>query len=109
MHHSLPAGWRVSNSSGSWSAPAKQDRHEIDNIADDEGLEPEDLRPDSPGWEDMEDDVEELSIKCLFCDERYSTFDLFDDHQIAVHQFDLRRACRKNCEYPSAQIPHSVT
>lgn len=105
MHCSLPPGWRVSNSSGSWSAPIQQEHYDIVNIAEDEGLDPEDLRPDSPGWEDMEDDAEELSIKCLFCEERCSSFDLFDDHQIAVHQFDLRQTCRQNCMYPSAQSP----
>ncbi|KAK3068676.1 hypothetical protein LTR53_013563 [Teratosphaeriaceae sp. CCFEE 6253] len=72
MNSSLPAGWRVSNSSGSFSAPTAppedSDSDEGENVP---GLTEEDLRPDSPGWEDVEEDVEKTSIKCLICDEKF--------------------------------------
>ena len=85
----LPPGWRVSNSSGSWSAPA------INNdgpAEDDDGaamLENEDLRPDSPGWEDMEDDTEVQNIKCLLCDSVFGNTEPMLEHCRTEHKFDL--------------------
>lgn len=95
MHNSLPAGWRVSNSSGSWAAPAHTSDDEDVGIAAG-GLEPDDLRPDSPGWEDMEDDTEPLTIKCLFCEDHTPDFPSFHDHVSVAHHFNFREACREH-------------
>jgi hypothetical protein len=95
MQHTLPAGWRMTNSSGSWSAPAHPDEDEED-IADREGLQPEDLRPDSPGWEDVEEDTgDEIKVQSLFCEKQFKSFDEFDVHEKEVFGFDLRSVARK--------------
>ena len=100
---SLPTGWRVSNSSGSYSGPAKRDEStesdgdessgEDDSIAnsnedvDNLGL---DIRPDSPGWEDAEpDDEEPVHIKCLFCSSTFLAANEMLDHCTMGHGFDF--------------------
>lgn len=88
MQH-LPAGWRVSNSSGDYSTPSNRVDDGDDDLEGDEGLEAEDLRPDSPGWEDMEDDVEELSLKCLLCDRKLNAVRAMVDHCKQEHAFNL--------------------
>ena len=86
----LPAGWQVTNSSGSWSAPAESDDiNDDDAQSGDGGLEAEDLRPDSPGWEDVEDDVEPLSLTCLLCSKIVDQPRSLVDHLQTEHEFDL--------------------
>ncbi|EMD00791.1 hypothetical protein BAUCODRAFT_29160 [Baudoinia panamericana UAMH 10762] len=91
MNNSLPPGWRVSNSQGSWSAPSAPqiDRHIEDDDGDDGGLDDEALRPDSPGWEDVEDDTEPTSFKCLLCEDHFETVRQMVDHAQQNHDFDL--------------------
>ncbi|KAK5125968.1 hypothetical protein LTR85_011323 [Meristemomyces frigidus] len=84
----LPAGWSVSNSTGSWTAPAYKEEDD-DELQGEDGLEAEDLRPDSPGWEDMEDDTEELNLKCLLCDEKFNAVRAMVGHCKGTHDFDL--------------------
>ncbi|KAK5133543.1 hypothetical protein LTR08_007582 [Meristemomyces frigidus] len=76
LQEHLPAGWRVQNSSGTFSAPAQSYSDEEDEgparpRRGDDGLDEEDLRPDSPGWEDVEPegDVEVVEVICLGCEE----------------------------------------
>ncbi|RMZ23360.1 hypothetical protein D0859_12601 [Hortaea werneckii] len=82
MQNGLPAGWRVSNSGGSWQAAAAPDRDDEDaaEIGAEEGLEPEDLRPDSPGWEDVEEENEELQVKSLLDEQIFSSVRAMVEH-----------------------------
>lgn len=98
----LPAGWSVSNSSGSWTAPAYQNEDD-DVLQGEDGLEAEDLRPDSPGWEDMEDDTEEISLKCLLCDEKFNAVRVMVDHCKQSHSFDLDVIRKANSKWRSAR------
>jgi len=92
----LPSGWRVSNSSGSWSAPAYDDERFGDDDRDDDTPNDGDLGPDSPGWEDMEDDTETLSIKCLLCPDLFASAQAMLDHCKAEHQFDLEQIRKRH-------------
>ncbi|KAF2773218.1 hypothetical protein EJ03DRAFT_323722 [Teratosphaeria nubilosa] len=96
MQSGLPAGWRVTNSEGSWSAPARDE--ENDDIALDSGLEPEDLRPDSPGWEDVEpeEESEGVKIKSFFDDVYTPTYEEWSKREIEVHRFDFGAVCREH-------------
>ncbi|KAI6914690.1 hypothetical protein KC318_g1031 [Hortaea werneckii] len=82
MQNGLPAGWRVSNSGGSWQAAAAPDRDDEDaaEIGAEEGLEPEDLRPDSPGWEDVEEENEELQVKSLLDEQVFPSVRAMVEH-----------------------------
>ena len=89
----LPPGWRMSNVSGAYTGPPPAP--EDDNIdgdrssasGDDEDL---DIRPDSPGWEDVEPDAEEnLSVKCLLCQQSFDQIPLMLQHCHETHTFDF--------------------
>ncbi|TKA78292.1 hypothetical protein B0A55_04754 [Friedmanniomyces simplex] len=90
MNNTLPPGWRVVNNTGSWSEPAPPPDSGSDS---DEGnsLTEDDLRPDSPGWEDVEEDVEVASIKCLICDEKLDGTRKLVGHCRENHELDLDR------------------
>ncbi|KAK3628382.1 Ribosomal protein arginine N-methyltransferase rmt3 [Elasticomyces elasticus] len=92
MENILPPGWRVVNNTGSWSAPAPP-RQDDSSGSDDEGdLTAEDLRPDSPGWEDVEaDEGEVASIKCLICEERVEGARKMVGHCKEIHSLDIDR------------------
>ncbi|KAK0345616.1 hypothetical protein LTR91_005602 [Friedmanniomyces endolithicus] len=90
MNNSLPPGWRVINNTGTWSAPAAPPDSGSDS-EDDIGLTDEDLRPDSPGWEDVEEEVEVASIKCLICDEKLDGARKMVVHCMESHSLDLDR------------------
>ncbi|KAK4569439.1 hypothetical protein LTR86_003202 [Recurvomyces mirabilis] len=101
MNGKLPAGWRVSNSTGAWSAPSHvEDNSDNDDIDDgndistnfrgaEGGLTEEDLRPDSPGWEDVEDDVETESFTCLLCEVTKPKVRDIVQHMKVEHEFDF--------------------
>lgn len=103
MNH-LPPGWSVSNSSGSYSAPAAPidgDSYYAEGDGDDEvggveGLTEEDLRPDSPGWEDVEDDTESTSYQCLVCDDRETSVRALVKHAKDDHDLDLDSVRKEN-------------
>ncbi|KAK1064465.1 hypothetical protein LTR12_007080 [Friedmanniomyces endolithicus] len=90
MNNSLPAGWRVINNTGTWSAPAAPPDSGSDS-EDGNPLTEEDLRPDSPGWEDVEEEVEVASIKCLICDEKLDGARKMVVHCMEIHSLDLDR------------------
>ena len=93
----LPAGWSVSNNTGNWSAPAHREVDDEDEtLAQDEGLEPGDLRPDSPGWEDVEEEVDELSVKCLLCHQDLPAVRKMVEHCKLDHGFDLDEVRKAN-------------
>lgn len=99
--HSLPPGWRVNNSSGSYSGPPRQDEppgSEEGGIEDDNSIADSnedvdvgiDIRPDSPGWEDAEpDDEETIYVQCLLCDSTFSAVNIMLDHCKGDHGFDF--------------------
>ncbi|KAK4627282.1 Ribosomal protein arginine N-methyltransferase rmt3 [Fulvia fulva] len=88
----LPHGWRMRNKDGEVAGPPP----EADGVYDSQDEDSEDgfaealdVRPDSEGWEDAEDDTEVLSIKCLLCDEKFPTAQAMSEHCAKTHDFDL--------------------
>ncbi|KAF2726023.1 S-adenosyl-L-methionine-dependent methyltransferase [Polychaeton citri CBS 116435] len=53
------------------------------------------LHEDSEGWDDVEDDSEELSIQCLVCSDQFPNLPVLLEHQKSKHAFDLLQI-RKN-------------
>ena len=47
------------------------------------------IREDSEGWNDVEEDNEEFNVQCLFCSESSTALAKSLDHMKAEHQFDL--------------------
>lgn len=89
----LPPGWRLSNSAGSWSGQLREEEQR-DSTDSDESDERDDIggldvRPDSPGWEDLEDDVESVNVKCLLCDLNFTFANLMLGHCKNAHEFDF--------------------
>ncbi|KAF2864260.1 hypothetical protein K470DRAFT_208380 [Piedraia hortae CBS 480.64] len=91
----LPAGWRVLNSDGAFSTPKHDDSFDEGDISV-EGLTAEDLRPDSPGWEDIEPDIENLTLKCFFCSDTFPTFPNLTTHMKKTHAFDFEGECKRH-------------
>lgn len=99
----LPPGWWVKNNEGSFSGPPPieepDEQDDEDDIIDDRGgnesdSAPEeemglDIRPDSPGWEDMEADTEDLKIQCLLCADQFPSSQVMLEHCRAGHGFDF--------------------
>jgi hypothetical protein len=49
-----------------------------------------DIKPDSEGWEDLEEDTEEVTIQCLLCDEKFAKVQtMVNDHCKSTHNFNL--------------------
>ncbi|KAF2216105.1 hypothetical protein CERZMDRAFT_94484 [Cercospora zeae-maydis SCOH1-5] len=94
----LPHGWRMRNAQGEKVGPPVEEDGNYQVSGDDEsGSEPDvelagiDLKPDSEGWDDVEDDTEDVSIKCLFCDEVFSGASAMNEHSAKTHEFDLAK------------------
>ena len=105
----LPAGWRVRNSTGSWAAPAQAPvDHDDYDVAEDEGLEAGDLRPDSPGWEDVEADAEEIVVKSLLDDEVFGSVRAMVDHCKQKYDFDLNKVRKANSTFHSDTNPPHI-
>lgn len=47
------------------------------------------VREDSEGWNDVEEDTEEFSVQCLFCNESSTSLAQALDHMKTGHDFDL--------------------
>lgn len=64
----------------------------------DEGSEPGsdqlDIRPDSEGWDDVEDDTEELAVKDLLSDETFPSANAMIEHCKKSHGFDFLAVIR---------------
>ena len=113
----LPAGWHVQNSTGTFNAPAQSYSDEEDEgparpRRGDDGLDEEDLRPDSPGWEDVEpaEDLEVVEVTCLCCGDVFRSSGAVREmvrHCKEVHGLDLDALRRRDCEYPFLD-PRSV-
>ena len=59
---------------------------------DDEPVEKFDalnIREDSEGWNDVEEDNEEFNVQCLFCSESSTSLAQSLEHMMAQHEFDL--------------------
>ncbi|KAI5367243.1 Putative Zinc finger protein [Septoria linicola] len=100
----LPHGWRMRNSQGEKVGPPVEEDGNYQFSGDDDdqsgsnaGSEPDielaglDLKPDSEGWNDVEDDTEDVSIKCLFCEEVFGGAKGMNEHSTKVHEFDLAK------------------
>ncbi|KAK3722010.1 hypothetical protein LTR37_002826 [Vermiconidia calcicola] len=97
MSH-LPPGWWVKNSSGSYTGPpALGDSTEdinigLDSDSDDDNNNKDDIfdiRPDSPGWEDLEADTENISYQCLLCPDLFPSARLMLVHCNEAHDFNF--------------------
>lgn len=58
--------------------------------------EPLDIRPDSPGWEDVEDDTESVNIQCLLCATTFTSAEAMLVHCTKSHDFDLLSVQRQH-------------
>lgn len=70
------------------SRPSAQQNREFD----DEPVEKFDalnVREDSEGWNDVEEDTEEFNVQCLFCKESSTSLAQALSHMKADHEFDL--------------------
>lgn len=47
------------------------------------------IREDSEGWNDVEEDNEEFNVQCLFCSESSTSLTQSLEHMKAQHEFDL--------------------
>lgn len=47
------------------------------------------VREDSEGWNDVEEDTEEFSVQCLFCSESSTSLAQALGHMKTGHDFDL--------------------
>lgn len=47
------------------------------------------VREDSEGWNDVEEDTEEFNVQCLFCKESSTSLAQSLSHMKAEHEFDL--------------------
>jgi len=91
----LPTGWTISNKAGSSAGPAR--RSSVGSDDSDESQHGINIQPDSPGWEDAEPDEEDdLSIKCLLCNETFGQAKRMLDHCEAEHGFDLLAICKQH-------------
>ncbi|KAK5175438.1 uncharacterized protein LTR77_000577 [Saxophila tyrrhenica] len=100
----LPPGWWIRTHDGSFAGPppipqdyTNDDDSEVDgvdgqSVVDDEGGL--DIRPDSPGWEDMEADTESLTVQCLLCPQQFSSPNLMLEHCSSSHNFDFVNVVR---------------
>lgn len=86
---SLPHGWRIHNKEGDVSGPPVPDHDSEDGESEDL-----DIKPDSEGWEDLEDDTEALAIKCLLCSDYFPLADHMIDHCKTTHDFDFLKTRR---------------
>lgn len=66
---------------------AQQDRDDIDDQA--ERFDALNVREDSEGWNDVEEDAEEFNVQCLFCSESSSSLTQALEHMKAQHEFNL--------------------
>lgn len=64
-----------------------RDRREDYDPADD--FNAMELREDSEGWNDVEDDAEDMAVKCLFCENESPSVAAMVQHCKASHDFDL--------------------
>lgn len=87
---SLPAGWSVKNSSGSFTGPPALDEEDLELQEDYEALGI-DVRPDSPGWEDVnaDDDREVVNFKCFVCEQTFDGIAAMVAHARESHQLDF--------------------
>jgi hypothetical protein len=85
----LPHGWRMRNSAGEVVGPPLEDDDYSGSDSGSEGPDGFDIKPDSEGWNDVEDDSEPISIQCLFCDETFPDVKITMEHCKTIHEFDF--------------------
>jgi len=60
-----------------------------DDDSENSDLDGSEIKPDSEGWEDLEDDTETVTVQCLLCNERFPTAVAMIDHCKEAHGFDF--------------------
>lgn len=68
---------------------AQQVRDDNDDNDMPERFDALNVREDSEGWNDVEEDTEEFSVQCLFCNESSTSLTQALDHMKTGHDFDL--------------------
>lgn len=96
----LPHGWKMHNSTVDISGPPREERDDSD--VDTESL---DIKPDSEGWEDVEDDTEALAIQCLLCSDNFPSAVLMLEHCKRDHSFDFLQVKRDQGKCRSLGLP----
>lgn len=66
---------------------AQANRDDDDNQA--ERFDALNVREDSEGWNDVEEDAEEFNVQCLFCSESSTSLAQALEHMKTQHEFDL--------------------
>lgn len=89
----LPHGWRMRNSNADVSGPPIPDDDSETSDLDSE------IKPDSEGWEDVEDDTETVTVQCLLCSEKFPTALATIDHCKEAHDFDFVKIRETHREY----------
>ena len=104
----LPHGWRMRNSGGELvGPPLEKDDVGSDGSEGSEASEQLNIQPDSDGWEDLEDDTEAVSIKCLLCTDVFPAARPMLEHTKEDHSLDFL-AVRAERGSPS-RIPFKST
>lgn len=78
----------MSNSNGRWASSSGDPDLEGDE-GDEQMYENLDLEPDSPGWDDVEEDVENIAVKCLQCADEFRSVEAMLRHCKLQHGFDF--------------------
>lgn len=91
----LPHGWRMNNSAGEVEGPPAED-----DYSDSGSEEPFDIKPDSEGWNDVEDDSEPVSIQCLLSDEMFPSAKSMIEHCKDKLDFDFVKIQKDHSMYP---------
>lgn len=106
----LPHGWRMRNSEGEiLGPPIEDDAFHSGDEAENDLAEPLDIRPDSEGWNDIneDDDTEGLSIQCLLCDSSYPDANSMLGHCKATHDFDFLKIQKQHSTCSICKITRS--
>lgn len=84
------------NSAGEVEGPPPEDEFSGSNSGSEE---PFDIRPDSEGWDDVEDDSEPVSIQCLLTDEKFSSAKAMIEHCKEKLDFDFVKIQQQHSAY----------
>lgn len=71
------------------AAGSSREQRRGDDDASDVEIDALNIKEDSEGWNDVEDDAEELDVKCLLCESISPSVTAMASHCQSEHNFDL--------------------
>ena len=71
------------------AAGSSREQKRDDDDASDIEIDALNIKEDSEGWNDVEDDAEELEIKCLLCENASPSVTAMASHCQSEHDFDI--------------------